>query len=56
MTPLPPVSNTSAVVPVDGELQEEIRPYWDIDWLRVELVADHVYVMELRARALAWEP
>ena len=41
---------TSAVVPVDGELQEEIRPYWDIDWLRMELVADHVYVLEVRGR------
>ena len=42
--------DTTAVVGVGSQLQERIGPYWDIDWVRVELVANHVYVLEVRGR------
>ena len=42
--------DTAAVVGVGSQLQERIRPFWDIDWVRVELVANHVYVLEVRGR------
>ena len=42
--------DTTAVVGVGSELEERIGPYWDIDWVRVELVANHVYVLEVRGQ------
>ena len=42
--------DTTAVVGVGSQLQERIGPYWDIDWVRVELVANHVYVLEVRGQ------
>ena len=42
--------DTTAVVGVGSQLQERIGPYWDIDWVRVEFVANHVYVLEVRGR------
>ena len=42
--------DTTAVVGVGSELEERIGPYWDIDWVRVELVADRVYVLEVRGQ------
>ena len=42
--------DTTATVGVGSELEERIAPYWDIDWVRVGLVADRVYVLEVRGQ------
>ena len=42
--------DTTAAVGVGSELEERIGPYWDIDWVRVELVANYVYVLEVRGQ------
>ena len=40
---------TSAAVAVGGEYGGEIAPHWDLDWVRVDLVANGVYALEVRA-------
>ena len=42
--------DTAAVVGVGSEIGGRIAPYWDIDWVRVDLVANHVYVLEVRGQ------
>ena len=44
---------TAAAVAVGGQYRGEISPSWDIDWVRVDLAADGVYALEVRALGAA---
>ena len=41
-------SDTSVSVPVGGQIEGEIDPHWDLDWVRMDLEECQAYVLEAK--------